>query len=121
MGLFDRLKKGLEKTKQILRTDVRDLFRSGEILDDRVLEEFEGRLIRTDMGFAAATQIVNRLKEEHGGRTVDVDAVWQTVRNELIDLLNGSTPSLWDLNNPLSPLAKAESGPTAILVAGVKR
>lgn len=119
MGLFDKLKRGLEKTKQILRTDVRDLFRSGEILDEQVLEEFEGRLIRTDMGFAASTRIVNRLREEHGGRTVDVDAIWKTIRDELTDLLRGDNPILWDLNNPLSPLAKAASGPTTILVAGV--
>lgn len=41
MGLFDRLKRGLEKTRQILRTDIRDLFRSGEILDERLLSDFE--------------------------------------------------------------------------------
>ena len=29
MGLFDRLKRGLEKTKEVLRTDVRDLFKAG--------------------------------------------------------------------------------------------
>lgn len=119
MGILDRLKRGLEKTKQILRTDVRDLFRAGEILDDRVLETFEGRLIRTDMGVAAANQIITRLRTDHGGRTVDVEAIWKTVRNELVELLKGKTDSLWDLNDPLSPLAKAASGPTAILVAGV--
>lgn len=119
MGLFDRLKRGLEKTKQILRTDVRDLFRAGEILDDTVLEQFEARLIRTDMGVAAADRIISRLRLEHGGRTVDVDSIWQTVRAELISLLTGSSDSLWDLADPLSPLAKADTGTTVILVAGV--
>lgn len=119
MGLFDRLKTGLKKTKDILRTDVRDLFRAGDILDDDLLEDFEGRLIRTDMGVQAATQIVTRLREDHGGRTVDVDAIWATVRTELVDLLKGDGSGQWDLTDPLSPLAKAESGPTVILVAGV--
>lgn len=119
MGLLDRLKRGLEKTKQILRTDVRDLFRAGEILDDRALEDFEGRLIRTDMGVAAAGRIVSRIRADHGGRTVNVDAIWQTVRQELVDLLKGNSDTLWDLANPLSPLARAASGPTTILVAGV--
>ena len=54
MGLFDKLKQGLQKTKQLLQTDVRDLFRAGEILDEAKLEAFEARLIRTDMGVAAA-------------------------------------------------------------------
>ncbi|MEZ6061221.1 MAG: signal recognition particle-docking protein FtsY [Planctomycetaceae bacterium] len=119
MGLFDRLKSGLKKTKDILRTDVRDLFRAGEILDDGKLEEFEARLIRTDMGVKAADQIVSKLREQHGGRTVDVEAIWATVRSELITLLRGDGTTHWDLNNRLSPLAKAESGPTVILVAGV--
>jgi fused signal recognition particle receptor len=119
MGLFDRLKRGLEKTRQILRTDIRDLFRSGAILDDRLLQDFEGRLIRTDMGVAASTQIIDRLRSEHGGRTVDVDAIWKTVHDELIELLKGKNDVRWDLSDPLSPLARAASGPTVILVAGV--
>ena len=119
MGLFDRLKAGLKKTKDFLRTDVRDLFRAGEILDDDVLEQFEGRLIRTDMGVAAADRIVSKLREDHGGRVVDVDAIWTTVREEVMDLLKGDGSTAWDLEDKLSPLAKAESGPTVILVAGV--
>jgi fused signal recognition particle receptor len=119
MGLFDRLKAGLQKTRDILRTDVRDLFRAGDILDEGLLEDFEGRLIRTDMGVAAADRITSRLREEHGGRTVDVDAVWETVRSELRDLLKRDDATTWDPDNPLSPLNKADSGPTVILVAGV--
>ncbi len=119
MGLFDKLKRGLEKTKQILRTDVRDLFRSGQILDDVLLQDFEARLIRTDMGVTAASRITARLKTEHGGRTVDVDAIWKTVHDEMVELLKGKDDIRWDLNNPLSPIAKAASGPTVILVAGV--
>jgi fused signal recognition particle receptor len=119
MGLFDRLKRGLEKTRQILRTDIRDLFRSGEILDERLLTDFEARLIRTDMGFAAATRIVAKLREQHGGRTVDVDAIWKTVRDELVELLRGQSDVRWNPQDPLSPLARAAAGPTVILVAGV--
>ncbi len=119
MGLFDRLKQGLQKTRQILRTDVRDLFRAGEILDEKLLQDFEGRLIRTDMGVAAATRIVGRLREEQGGRTVDVDAVWGTVREELVELLKGQEDVRWDTSDLLSPLNQASSGPTVVLVAGV--
>jgi fused signal recognition particle receptor len=119
MGLFERLKAGLKKTKDILRTDVRDLFRAGDILNESLLEEFERRLIRTDMGVAATERIVSKLREDHGGRTVDVDAIWETVRSELRELLKGDGTARWDRDNPLSPLAKAKSGPTVILVAGV--
>jgi hypothetical protein len=54
-GLLDRLKAGLAKTAQVLRTDVRDLFkREGRLVDEDFLEELRGILVRTDMGPAAA-------------------------------------------------------------------
>ncbi|MEO1994881.1 MAG: signal recognition particle-docking protein FtsY [Planctomycetaceae bacterium] len=119
MGLFDRLKRGLQKTKQLLRTDLRDLFRSGELLDELQLEQFEARLIQTDMGVQASTAIVDQLRQEHLGRTVDIDAIWETVKSTLRGLLLSQGESDWDVNDPLSPLHRAESGPTVILVAGV--
>ncbi|MEX0728984.1 MAG: signal recognition particle-docking protein FtsY [Planctomycetaceae bacterium] len=119
MGLFDKLKKGLQKTKDVLRTDVRDLFKAGEILDDSKLQEFEQRLIRTDMGVAASTAIIDELKEKHLGRTVVVDEIWGTIRAKLISLLKGDDASTWDPAKPLSPITFAASGPTVILVTGV--
>jgi fused signal recognition particle receptor len=119
MGLFDKLKQGLQKTKELLRTDVRDLLKAGEILDDEKLEEFERGLIQTDMGVSAAMQIVDEVREKHGGRTVVLDEIWQTIKAKLKSLLEGEDNVHWDVNNPLSPLTFAESGPTVILVAGV--
>ncbi len=119
MGLFDKLKRGLQKTKEILRTDVRDLFKAGEILDESKLQEFEQRLIRTDMGVQATTAIIDELKEKHLGRTVIIDEIWGTISKKLISLLQGDDTSTWDPTKPLSPLRMAESGPTVILVAGV--
>lgn len=119
MGLFDRLKRGLHKTKQLLRTDVRDLFCAGELLDEMQLDKFEARLIRTDMGVQASTAIVDQLRLEHVGRTVDIDAIWDTVKNTLRSLLLSQGETDWDVNDPLSPVNRAPSGPTVILVAGV--
>jgi fused signal recognition particle receptor len=117
--MFDKLKQGLKKTKDVLRTDVRDLFKAGEILDDEKLEEFEAGLIKTDMGVAAAEAIRHELREQHGGRTVVLDAIRDTVKNKLKSLLRGPGDARWDANDPLSPLNLAASGPTVILVAGV--
>ena len=119
MGLFDRLKQGLAKTKELLRTDVRDLFKAGEILDEPKLEEFEARLLKTDMGVGAAQEIIDELRELYGGRTIVVDDIWNTVRDRLKTLLRPAGEVHWDPAVPLSPLNKAESGPTVILVAGV--
>ncbi len=119
MGLFDRLKQGLQKTRDVLRTDVRDLFKAGEILDDEKLEQFEARLIQSDMGVTAATSIIEELREKHGGRTVDIDAIWETVSAKLISLLEGEGQNVWDVEDPLSPLNIQKDGPTVILVTGV--
>ncbi|MCG6158602.1 signal recognition particle-docking protein FtsY [Rubinisphaera margarita] len=119
MGLFDRLKQGLQKTSKVLNTDVRDLFRSGEILTEEHLSKFERRLVESDMGVTASMAIVEELRKNHKGRTVDVDAIWTTVREKLQSLLEGEEGVTWDPDDPLSPLNRAESGPTVILVAGV--
>ncbi|MEZ6058001.1 MAG: signal recognition particle-docking protein FtsY [Planctomycetaceae bacterium] len=119
MGLFDKLKSALTKTKNLLRTDVRDLFKAGEILDEAKLEEFHRGLITTDMGVVASGQIVAELRQKQGGRTVDPNAVWELVRSQLKSILRGEGDCQWDSSNPLSPLKLAESGPTVILVCGV--
>ncbi len=119
MGLFDKLKKGLAKTKEFLRRDVRDLFKAGEILDEQLLEQFEARMLKTDMGVAATEELISELREKHLGRTIVVDEVWQTLKDKLKSLLRAEGDVRWDLNDPLSPLQFADEGPTVFLVAGV--
>lgn len=119
MGLFDKLKGALTKTKSLLNTDVRDLFKSGEMLDETKLREFEKKLIESDMGVAAADSIVSELREKHVGRKIEVDKIWGTVREQLQTLLRGEGDVRWDPADPLSPLRFSDTGPTVILVAGV--
>ena len=119
MALFDKLKQGLQKTKDLLHTDVRDLFKAGAILDEKILEQFEARLLKTDMGVAASGAIISELRDKHTGRTVVVEEIWETIKAKLILLLRGTDGESWDVNNPLSPLKMADQGPTVLLVAGV--
>lgn len=119
MGLFDKLAQGLAKTKQLLQTDVRDLFKPGEILDEAKLGEFESRLLKTDMGVEAAGAIVSDLRKQHGGRTVVLEEVWETVKRQLKSQLSWDAETGWDASDPLSPLKLSDVGVTVILVAGV--
>src|SRR5580698_1666256 len=119
MGFFEKLKQGLQRTKQLLLTDVRDIFRSGEILDEAKLEQFEGRSIRTDMGVAASSLIVAELRKQYLGRTLVIEELWGTVKATVLGLLKGTDGVTWDPQQPLSPLKFAESKPTVILVTGV--
>lgn len=119
MAFFDKLKSALKKTKDVLRTDIRDLLKAGEILDEDRLEEFHRGLITTDMGVVAAGEVVDSLREQFGGRTVDPDQIWTLVKNKLKEILTGDGDVHYDSDNPLSPLKMAKTGPTVILVSGV--
>ncbi|NNJ25241.1 signal recognition particle-docking protein FtsY [Alienimonas chondri] len=122
MALFEKFKSGLQKTRQVLNTDVRDLFKAGAILDEEMLEEFEGRLIRSDMGVEAADEIVAELRKQHLGRTVDPQAIAETVNAKLRDLLSGEDRAEGGEEENADPLTRLNlnpDGPTVILVSGV--
>jgi fused signal recognition particle receptor len=119
MGFFDKLKSALKKTHDVLRTDVRDLFKAGVILDEEKLEDFHRGLITSDMGVVASGAIVDELRKKLGGRTMDPKAVWDVVRGKLKEIMHGAGDIRWDPNKPTSPLKKAALGPTVILVCGV--
>ncbi len=119
MGLFNKLKGALKKTHDVLRTDVRDLFREGVILDEENLERFFRGLVTTDMGVVAAEAIVDELRQKFKGRTVQPDDIWKVVQDKLRVILRGEGDCHWDVSDPLSPLKLAPEGLTVILVCGV--
>ena len=61
MGLFNRLKKGLFKTKKSLVEDTEKLAK-GRKVDEALLDEFEELLIMADLGPQAADAITEALK-----------------------------------------------------------
>ncbi|HVX60737.1 MAG TPA: signal recognition particle-docking protein FtsY [Pirellulales bacterium] len=110
MGLFDKLKAGLQKTTRLLNTDVRDLFKSeGRLVDDAFLDELLEILIKTDMGVGAAQQIVERVRGDFRGRVVHLAEVLATVKQQLKALMSQEA----------APIQMAAAGTTVIMVAGV--
>ncbi len=63
MGLINKLKKGLFKTKKSLVEDTEKLTR-GRKVDDELLDEFEELLIMADIGPQAADSITEALREK---------------------------------------------------------
>lgn len=63
VGLFDKLKKGLFKTKKSLVEDTEALAK-GRKVDDALLDEFEEVLIMADVGPQAALTITDALREK---------------------------------------------------------
>ena len=109
-GILDRLRAGLAKTAQVLKTDVRDLFkREGRLVDEPFLEELRAALVRTDMGPAAAEAIVVDVRGRLRARVVDPEVVLDSIRTQLRARLAPAEAGI----------ATAATGPTVILVTGV--
>ena len=76
MSIFDKLKQGLKKTSQLLRTDIRDIFKvKGRLVNDAFLEQCFEALVKTDMGVGAATAIGDEFREKLFSRVVELDEI----------------------------------------------
>ena len=110
MGLFDRIKRGLEKTATVLSTDIRDLFKAeGRLVDDAFLGEIFAILVKTDMGGGPATEIRDQIRIEFRGRVIQMSEAFAVIKSKVGELLA----------QPPQPLRFAETGPTVIMVVGV--
>lgn len=109
-GFFGRFKRGLEKTAQLLNTDVRDLFKQGDrVVDEAFLRELFAILIKTDMGAGPAAEIRDRIQADFRARKIGMADALKIVKEQLLALMQ----------QPESPIQLAESGPTVVLVVGV--
>lgn len=110
MHLFDKLKQGLKKTASLLKTDIRDLFKSeGRLVDDAFLDELFETLVKTDMGVEAAQETVDEIGVSFRSRVVQMSEVLDHIKRTLKALLA----------QPAEPIRFAPSGPTVVMVAGV--
>jgi fused signal recognition particle receptor len=104
-GLLERFKKGLSKKRQLF--NIRSWF--GRKVDQSFLDDLEARLIQADVGVAATTRIIDRVREAYGDKTADEDLL-EFVKDELKGLLADPRPGT---------LAVAPGGPSVYLIAGV--
>ncbi len=110
MGLFEKLKQGLKKTAQFLKTDIRDLFKSeGQLVDDKFVDELFETLIKTDMGVEAGQEITDEIRTSFRARVVKMDEILEQIKTRLKAMLA----------QPADPIRYAASGPTVIMVCGV--
>ena len=63
MGFFDKLKKGLAKTRFNVTNSVNQVFSSYDVVDDDFYEELEEIMIMSDMGVRTTNEIISNLKE----------------------------------------------------------
>jgi fused signal recognition particle receptor len=109
MGLFDKLKSGLQKTHGKLVHEIKRIVTGSPKLTGASLEELEAALLGADLGIATTQQIVAAVKkayESQGGGGVDVFTI---ARSEVERSLATNQ----------SALSQAAQGPTVISIVGV--
>ena len=109
-GLFKRLRRGLSKTREILTTDIEDIFSRRQKVDDDLLEDLEELLITSDIGVHTTMEIMERLSKK-SKKIKDADELKNVLKEELLSLLQVSSAA----PEELSP---AEN-PHVIMVVGV--
>jgi len=106
-SIFNKIKQGLAKTKSVF-SGVVDLFRGRGRVDKSFLEELEHRLYLADVGGAAVSSIVDRVRQAFIDKEVSVE-VENFVKQQLRDMLS----------DPSEGIHFAPSGPTIVMIAGV--
>ena len=101
-GAFDKLRRGLRKTRDGLFGRLGSLFSGRVKLDTETLDEIEEMLIGADLGVKASTRITRnietRLKEEGGDASLE--SVVEVIRADIHQILTEAKPKVkvksWD-------------------------
>jgi fused signal recognition particle receptor len=111
MGLFDRLKDRLSKTRTVLSDGITGLFRGGRPIDQALLDELEELLYTSDLGPVAPVVTAELARLHKRGEVKGEEDVRDAMRSILLERLGGGAlPS-----GEIALVAK----PTVILVVGV--
>ena len=110
MGLFDFLKRGLEKTKTSLFRGIAGLFTSQSAWTEETYQKLEASLIATDLGVSVSQAIVKEIKDRYErGKISTEEDVLTAGKEYLLGIIGTETP----------PIHLAETGPTVIMMVGV--
>ena len=109
MGFFEKLKQGMNKTKNSFDEKISNVFKSFKKVDEDFLDELEEILIMSDIGMDTSSQIINnlrnRIKKE---KLQDEEDVKNALREEMQKILD-----ITDIRMHL------DTKPSVILVVGV--
>lgn len=109
MGLLDRFKDALAKTRDSLAVSVRTILSVGRELDEPTIDRLEEILYAADLG-ATGTKVIEEVRRSYKLRYLTrVEQIPDFLRKELLVRLEGCG----------APIARAASGPTVVLVCGV--
>jgi len=107
-GFFKRLKNGLSKTREILTTDINDLFTGKRKIDDELLEELEELLITSDIGVQTTMDLIQSISIK-SSEISGPDQLKNILREKILELLNAT----------IKPSQGIVDKPHVIMVIGV--
>ncbi len=109
MGFFDKLKQGLQKTKDSFTEKVDNVFKVFRHVDEELFEELEEALISADVGVETSMEIIERLRESaKKNKILESEELSQELRRIIAELMEENTP-----------VQRDHSGLKIILVIGV--
>ena len=109
MGFFDKLKKGLSKTKESFNEKVNNVFKNFRKVDEDLLEELEEALIMSDVGMETSMKIIANLRDKIKSEKIeDVEEVKQALRDQMQEILDSVDSDL-----------KLDTKPSVMLIVGV--
>ena len=110
MGLFDKFKKGLAKTRSSFVGGLKSVLTLGRAIDEDLLEELEESLLLSDVGPRTTNDLLDAVREgARRGRLSKAEDVQAFLQEEIAKRLQmGGTD-----------LARNPDGPTVVLVCGV--
>lgn len=95
MGFFDRLKKGLSKSRGNLTERVDELVENTPVVDDDFYEELTDILLLSDVGVKASTEIIDELRSRVEAKKVkDAPTAKQMFKDLLTEEMNIKRPPL---------------------------
>jgi fused signal recognition particle receptor len=107
---FQKLRKGLEKTRTKITSRFKDLLSFRRKIDENILEELEDILLESDMGVGPATKIIQNIRDAWKSKEIeDTSNIYDFLKDNLKQDLKA-----WNVS-----LKTAPTPPTVIMVAGV--
>lgn len=113
---FDKLKEGLEKTRNTLLKGLKNVVGSGRILDEELLQDIEDVLISADIGVITTENLINAIRNRAKIETIETsEQVLEVLKEEIYNILIESPSKENDANYSIDENNK----PHTILVIGV--
>lgn len=111
VGWFQRLKQGLEKTRDDMNYKINDILGNYVQIDDDMMEDLEDLLISSDMGMETTMLLIDRLKETIREKQIkDPKLVKGLLAEEIRAILE---------DDPAKNRLNVEPSPAIILIVGV--